>query len=104
MYPTFTPTEMHQLDRQAERSAQLAEFILRKPEYTRFRARVGKKLMFLSSHDAVQYERGFLEHPNQPPGLEESPRMQGYRDADEAHVFAITGRIERRDSTYGGLT
>ena len=95
---------MDDLDRHAERSAQLAEFILRKPEYTRYRARVGKKQLFLTSHDAVQYERGFLEHPNQPPGLADSPRMQGYRDAEQAHAFAITGRIERRDSTYGGLT
>ena len=104
MYPTFMPTEMHEHDRWAARVVHHAEFLTRKPEYLRFRARVGKTPMFLTSHEAVQYERGFVEHPNQPPGLEDSPRMQGYCDAEEANAFAMTGRIERRDSTYGGLT
>jgi hypothetical protein len=64
---------------------------------TVYRAREGKKPAFSSSHDAVQYERGFKEFPNQPPGLPDSPRMQGYNDAEQAHALKLQALVEHRD-------
>lgn len=71
---------------------------------TIFRARVGQRRPFPTSHAAVQYERGFTEFPNQPPGMADSPRMQGYLDAEQAHADELSSRTERRDSAFGELT
>lgn len=84
------------------------EFVRRKPEHWAFRARVGKKGLFPTSSDAVQYERGFAEYPNQPPGLVDSPRMAGYLDAAEADAHETnlrdsTWREERRTSAFAVL-
>lgn len=99
-----TEQQQEQVDREIERRQHHAEFIRHHPEYvtaliarhTVYRARVGKRTAFPSSHDAVQYERGFNEFPSQPPGLSDSPRMQGYHDAEEADFTAMAAAGERR--------
>ena len=103
MYPS--KEDLIELDLWAGRQIHHDEFVRRKPEHWAFRARVGKKCLFPTSHDQVQYERGFMEYPNEPPGRADSPRMRGYRDADAAYFESLTGRVERRvDSAFGGLT
>lgn len=96
--------ELDQQDREIERRQHRDDFVRRKPEYAaQFAARVGLKRVYSTSHLAVQYERGFNEWPNQPPGLPEGPRMQGYLDAELAHADGLAEARERRTSDFAEL-
>ena len=112
----FSTPEIDEAQRWHERQVRDADFAAAHPELTaslhptiaqafrplmfpapKFTARVGKSPLFATSHEAVQYERGFNEFPNQPPGLEHGPRMQGYRDAEQARADHLANLAERRD-------
>ena len=47
-------------------------------------ARTGNKRMYLSSGQAVAYERAYAAYPAAPWGLPESAAIDGYRDAKAA--------------------
>lgn len=85
-----------QADREIERRLHHDDFVRRHPEYLTaklFNARVGKKTAFATSHEAVQYERGFTdyqEHKTEPPGLTTGPRYQGFLDAREAQERSLS--------------
>ena len=89
----MTTTDQDRVDLEIERRLKLAEFMARNTVY---RARVGRKPAFATSADAVAYERGFEQFPIEPWGLPGSPRMQGYRDAEDEHLRGLTGCVERR--------
>ena len=101
---TYTTDEMAQLDRAGEKRVHLDAFIAAHPEClaaaiqraTVYRARVGLRRAFSTSAQAVAYERGWNEFPNQPPGLPHGPRMDGYRDADQALSDQLSVAQERR--------
>lgn len=57
---------------------------LKSPNIPIFRTRFGLNRSFASSHEAVQYDRGFTEFPTAPPGRLDTPRGEGYRDAQAA--------------------
>jgi len=120
---SFTPHELDQLEQHAIRADRDAQFHKAHPEYSEpnahvhplfasilnsaarpFRARVGKRPAFATSHEAVQYERGFSEYPNQPPGLPHGPRMQGYLDAEHAHADALASQRRERTSDFAELS
>ena len=101
---TYTTDEIAQLDRAAEKRVHLDAFIAAHPEYlaaaiqraTVYRARVGLRRAFGSSHAAVQYERGFESFPTQPWGLADSPAMLGWSDAEQALADQLSVTEERR--------
>ena len=64
---------------------------------TVFHARVGTRPAFATSHEAVQFERGYNDYPNQPPGLPYGPRIDGYFAAELAHADALAAMVEHRD-------
>lgn len=104
MSAAFSDAELASLELHVARTIALEEYVRNKPEHWHFQARVGKKPKFATSAEQVQYERGFMEYPNEPPGRADSPRMRGYSDADAAYFESLTGRIERRvDSAFGSL-
>ena len=63
---------------------------------TAYRARVGQKRAYLTSAEAVAYERGFNDFPSQPWGPCAGPAMDGYRDAASALTEQLSVREERR--------
>jgi hypothetical protein len=105
------PTEFEEAQAHFEQRLHNEDFRRHHPEYfdfkarqpATFQARVGERPTFRTSLEAVQYERGFNEHPNQPWGIFKSPRMQGFHDAEEAHAHALASMVERREPEFAVL-
>ena len=64
-----------------------------------YAARNGNRRVYFKSAHAIAYERAFAAFPLQPWGLEESPAMDGYRDAKEsAELTAASAATEHAAS------
>ena len=55
-----------------------------------YAARNGNCRVYFKSAHAIAYERAYAAFPLQPWGLEESPDMDGYRDAKSAADHVAT--------------